>query len=216
MLYRKERTELCEIVHMMFQRFETNTAGGNVSVRMNEDHIIMTPTLMSQQKLCNLKPYEILVVDMNEQKVEGEGGITREINMHMACYLERPDIGCVLHAHPKESLVFATAGLAPPNLTEGTQKLGDIPVLPFAPATSLELAETVRSHVRSLEDSSLPRAMLLRTHGILVLDKTLHKAYDILERIEFNSYVASKVLLFDALNIKKMEDQMQYQFNLKE
>lgn len=216
MLYRKEREDLCKVVKTMFDRFETNAAGGNVSVRMNDKHIIMTPTLMSQEKFCDLKPYEILVVDMNERKVEGEGNITREINMHMACYRERSDIGCVLHAHPKESLVFATVGMNMPNLSEATQKLGEVPVLPFAPATSVELAGIVRNHVVGFgESKSLPQAMLLNKHGILVLDKTLHKAYDMLERIEYNAYIAVKALLFDALNIKKIQEE-KLNYNLLE
>ncbi|MFN2744830.1 class II aldolase/adducin family protein [Bacillus sp. z60-18] len=215
MLYRKEREDLCKVVKLMFTRFETNAAGGNVSVRMNEHHIIMTPTLMSQQKFCDLKPFEILVVDMDEQKIEGEGNITREINMHMACYQEREDIGCVLHAHPKESLVFASLGMDLPNITEATQKLGRIRSLTFAPATSKELAETVRADVNSKKEQPLPQAMLLNKHGILVLDRTLHKAYDMLERIEYNAYAAAKALVFDALNIRKMRDE-KLSFNLEE
>lgn len=217
MLYRKEREELTEVVKLMFYRHETNTGGGNVSVRMNEKHLIMTPTLMSQEKHCNLEAYEILVVDMDENIVEGEGGITREINMHMACYRERDDVNCVIHAHPKDALVFATIGMDMPNLTESTQKLGEIPVLPFAPATSKELATTVKEHVKSLgEDSSLPKAMLLNKHGILVLDKELKKAYDMLERIEYNAYIAEKALLFDALDIKEFEDKKDLNFNISE
>ncbi|MFP7171368.1 class II aldolase/adducin family protein [Terribacillus halophilus] len=215
MLYRKEREDLCKVVKMMFDRYETNAAGGNVSVRMNGDHIIMTPTLMSQEKFCDLKPYEILVVDMNEQKVEGEGNITREINMHMACYKQCSDIGCVLHAHPKESMVFATLDMELPNLTEATQKLGQIPTLPFAPATSKELAAIVKDHLSELPAATLPKAMLLNKHGILVIDKTLRRAYDMLERIEYNAYVASKALLFEALNISKRSEEV-HTYNLEE
>ncbi|SDI92965.1 class II aldolase/adducin family protein [Alteribacillus bidgolensis] len=217
MLYKQEREELCKVVRTMFLRFETNAAGGNVSARINDEHIIMTPTLMSQQKFCDLEWHEILVVNMKEQKVEGDGNITREINMHMACYRERPDIGCVLHAHPKESLVFATMGMEMPNLTESTQKLGTIPTLPFAPATSPELAEIVRSYVQSRDTDGLPLAMLLNKHGIVVLDKTLRKAYDVLERIEYNAYVAYKALILDSLSIKKIEDNTrELEFNLEE
>lgn len=217
MLYRKEREELAKVVKTMFDRFETNTAGGNVSVRVSEEHIIMTPTLMSQQKHCDLKPYEIVVIDMNENKVEGEGGITREINMHMACYRQREDIGCVLHAHPKESLVFATVGMNLPNITEATQKLGTIPVLPFAPATSKELANTVEKHIENLGyESTIPKAMLLNKHGILVVDKTLKKAYDMLERIEYNAYIAEKTLVFEALGIATVNDDSTLDYNTEE
>lgn len=43
MLYEAERRDLCTVVKTMFDRFNTNAAGGNVSVRMNGKHIIMTP-----------------------------------------------------------------------------------------------------------------------------------------------------------------------------
>ncbi|EAD7779329.1 hypothetical protein FFC14_00205 [Listeria monocytogenes] len=216
MLYQKEREDLAKIVKTMFDRFETNAAGGNVSVRMNNEHIIMTPTLMSQAKLCDLSPYEILVVDNNNEVVEGDGRVTREINLHRACYVENPKIGCVLHAHPKESMLFATLGMELPNLTEATQKIGQIPTLEFAPATSPELAEIVRKHVIELGENAVPSASLLNKHGIVVLDTSLHKAYDMLERIEYNAYIAEKALVFDALGIQKLAHDRELNYNLEE
>ncbi|MBF2482620.1 class II aldolase/adducin family protein [Listeria seeligeri] len=185
MLYQKEREDLAKIVKTMFDRFETNAAGGNVSVRMNSEHIIMTPTLMSQAKLCDLSPYEILVVDNNNEVVEGDGRVTREINLHRACYVEN-------------------------------QKIGQIPTLAFAPATSPELAEIVRKHVIELGEKAVPSASLLNKHGIVVLDTSLHKAYDMLERIEYNAYIAEKALVFDALGIKKLAHDRDLNYNLEE
>lgn len=216
MLYEKERQDLAKIVKTMFDRFETNAAGGNVSVKMNEEHIIMTPTLMSQAKLCQLSPYEILVVDQKNEVVEGDGKVTREINLHRACYNENPEIGCVLHAHPKESMLFATLGIDLPNLTEATQKIGRIPTLEFAPATSKELAEIVRKHVANLRDKAVPSASLLNKHGIVVLETSLHKAYDLLERIEYNAYVAQKAMVFDALHIHTLTEEPELNYNLEE
>lgn len=216
MLYEKEREDLAKIVKTMFDRFETNAAGGNVSVKMNEEHIIMTPTLMSQAKLCQLSPYEILVVDQKNEVVEGDGKVTREINLHRACYNENPEIGCVLHAHPKESMLFATLGIDLPNLTEATQKIGRIPTLEFAPATSKELAEIVRKHVANLKDKAVPSASLLNKHGIVVLETSLHKAYDLLERIEYNAYVAQKAMVFDALHIHTLTEEPELNYNLEE
>ncbi|EIA20755.1 hypothetical protein KKC_05130 [Listeria fleischmannii subsp. coloradonensis] len=216
MLYEKERQDLAKIVKTMFDRFETNAAGGNVSVKMNEEHIIMTPTLMSQAKLCQLSPYEILVVDQKNEVVEGDGKVTREINLHRACYNENPEIGCVLHAHPKESMLFATLGIDLPNLTEATQKIGRIPTLEFAPATSKELAEIVRKHVANLRDKAVPSASLLNKHGIVVLETSLHKAYDLLERIEYNAYVVQKAMVFDALHIHTLTEEPELNYNLEE
>ncbi|MCB5952912.1 class II aldolase/adducin family protein [Enterococcus sp. BWT-B8] len=215
MLYQAEREDLCKITRNIYQRYGTNAAGGNISVRLNDEHIIMTPTLMSQNYLCDLSPYQILVVDMNETIIEGYGRLTREINMHMACYRENRKVGCVLHGHARESMVFASQGMDMPNLTEATQKFGQIPCLPFAPACSPELAEIVSSHVRSLGDDVLSKVMLLNKHGVLVLEETLHKANDMLERLEYNAYIAYKALLFDKLGIQKIET-VEHAYNTEE
>jgi len=215
MLYEKERRRLCDIVKKMFDRHETNTAGGNISVKMNEDHFIMTPTKMSQEHHCELSPYQILVIDNNENIIEGDGGITREINMHMASYKHNEKIGCVLHAHPLQSMVFATVGMNMPNLTESTQKLGEISCLDFAPATSEKLAYTVKRYLETNKGKNVTNAILLNKHGVLITDTNLIKAYDVLGRLEYNAYVAEKALVFDKLGIKKMENK-NYDFNLHE
>ncbi|WP_163536124.1 class II aldolase/adducin family protein [Gracilibacillus sp. YIM 98692] len=214
MLYAEERKDLCEVTRMMFDRFITNAAGGNISVRINEEHYIMTPTLMSQAKFCRLKPEEIIVINRDGEVLEGNGKVTREFNMHIAAYDARPDAGAVLHAHPKESMVFASLGLELPHLTEASRKLGEIKTLPFAPATSSELAATVSEYLKSRQDT-LPVATLLREHGILVVDKTLRKGYDILERIEYNAYVNIQAKLFQALG-EYQPSKASFAYNLEE
>ncbi len=198
----------------MFDRFITNAAGGNISVKVSDEHFIMTPTLMSQAKFCRLEPEEIIVINRHGDVIEGAGKVTREFNMHIAAFNACPDAGAVLHAHPKESMVYASLGLDLPHLTEASRKLGEIKTLPFAPATSPELANNVSEYLATRTDA-LPIATLLREHGVLVIDKTLRKGYDILERIEYNAYVNVQAKLFQALGEYK-PDENDYAYNLEE
>ena len=198
----------------MYDRKFTNSAGGNVSVKVSDEHFIMTPTLMSQNYLCNLKPEQILVIDNNENIIEGSGKITREINMHMACYEENSKVGCVVHAHALDSMVFACMGLNMPNISEATQKLEDIRCLEFAPATSPELAMVVRKEVR--QDQTIPKAYLLRKHGVLVVGATLEKTYDMLERLEWNAHIAKEYLIFKQIGISNIDDLADYNYNTEE
>lgn len=215
MMYFEERKDLCEVTKMMFDRFNTNAAGGNISVKVSDEHFIMTPTLMSQAKFCRLQPEEILVIDKYGNVYEGEGKVTREFNMHVAAFETLPEAGAVVHAHSKESMVFASLGMQMPNITEATQKLGEIITLDFAPATSLELAEMVRSYLESRK-GDLPVAALLQKHGVIVVDKTLRKAYDMLERIEYNAYISIHAKMFEALGIYQEEEKKEYAYNLEE
>ncbi len=215
MMFFEERKDLCVVAKMMFDRFNTNAAGGNISVKVDKELFIMTPTLMSQAKFGRLEPEEIIVINRNGEVLEGEGKVTREFNMHVAAFDSCPDAGAVVHAHPKESMVFASLGLPLPHLTEASRKLGEIKTLPFAPATSPELAQTVSDYLTDREDD-LPIATLLREHGILVVDKTLRKAYDVLERIEYNAYVNINAKIFEALGVYKPEEETKYSYNLEE
>lgn len=215
MLYQKEREQLADIVKKMFDRYETNTAGGNVSARVSDEHIIMSPTLMSQKYHCDISPYQVLVVDMDENIVEGDGKITREINMHMVCYQHNRKIGAVVHGHALHSMVFATIGMDMPNLTEATQKFGEIKCLDFAPATSPELANNVKVYLEEKGPDAVLNTILLNKHGVLVTDETLEKAYDNLGRLEYNAYIAEKALIFDKLCIAKIENK-DYDYNLDE
>lgn len=191
MLYEKERLKICETVKLMFDRKLTNIAGGNVSIRASKEHILMTPTLMSEEKHCILDPNEVLVVDKNFNIVEGEGKITRESNMHMGIYETFPEVNAVIHSHPRESLVFACLGIPMPSMTEATDKFGEITTLEYAPATTQELADTVIAYFKTRKDEFKKHGLiaLLRKHGIIVADKNIVKALDDLERVETNAYV---------------------------
>ena len=219
MLYREEREIMCEVVKAMFDRDLTNAAGGNLSERMNKEHFIMTPTLMAQQKLCKLEPEDILVVDKDLNVIEGTGKVTREINMHMAIFEVSEDVRTVIHAHPKESMVFACLGLEIEHLCENTVKLGKVETLPFVPATTPELAAMVKEYMEKRKDeiSKHPVAALLNKHGIILADKNgLKSAYDVLERIEYVAYVNIQAKLLRLAEHVNINDNRKLNYNLEE
>lgn len=216
MRYFNEREELCRVTRLMFDRFMTNAAGGNISVRINENHWIMTPTLMSQDKHCRLTPDDIIVIDRNGVVIEGNGRVTREFNMHIAVYEENDKIGAVVHGHPKECMVYASLGVEMPLVCEATKKLGEVPCLEFAPATSPELAAHVRQFTRERNTKS-PIAALLREHGVIVADTTLVKAYDMLERLEYNAYAHMQGSILKALHVvEEQKPEREFAYNLAE
>lgn len=57
--------------------------------------------------------------------------------------------------------------------------------------------------------------MLLNKQGVLIAEASLHKTYDLLERLESNVYVSYQALIFKELGICKPETQT-YKFNLIE
>ena len=210
-LFSEERKALADAVHLTYYRKNTNTAGGNFSFKTQDkngkEYIIMTPSMMSEAYHVKISPSQVLVVDYDtEEVVAGEGKVTREINMHFACYRTNPEIKCVFHAHAPNAMFWATSHLDMPNLTESTQKVEYIKVLDFAPNTTPELAEIVRQELLST-DGKLPKEYLLDSHGVLILtpgadgEEALNKALQILDTVEWNAEIAYKQTIFQKLGI---------------
>lgn len=192
MLFEEERNKICKFVKNMYDHRLTNSAGGNVSLKVSDDTFLMTPTLASQQYLWDITPDQILVLDKSGNIVEGNGEKTREYNMHMRCYEKNSEITCVIHAHALNSMVFAILGLDIPNITEATQKLGRIRCLPYKKATSMDLANVVGDYVQ--KDSVVPKVYLLNKHGIISVGTSLEKTYDMIERVEWNAYIVLQAM----------------------
>lgn len=209
MPFEHERADMAKIVKFIMERFDTNVAGGNFSFKVvdrdgdygkaGQDYIIMTPTMMSEAYLGSLTAAQILVVEPHTRKiVDGVGNLTREINMHEAVYDANPEIKAILHGHAKEQLAWATMGIPIPNLTEATQKVKGVEVLPFRHNCSEEIAEMVGARIAKLGDAALMHEYLLNSHGTMITVggkdmsglTAIHKAVSVVDTMEFNAHIA--------------------------
>lgn len=209
-LFERERQDLAQVIEATYLRKNTNTAGGNFSFKTadknGKEYLIMTPSMMSETYLGRVSAAQILVVDpQTRQIVAGDGHLTREINLHLACYEANTNIKCCFHAHAPNAMFWATSHLNMPNLTEATQKVKFIEVLDFEPNCSIELAQLVGDKIKA--DQSLPKEYLLDSHGVLILTpgadgmEALHKALQILDTVEWNADIAFKQTVFQQLGI---------------
>lgn len=211
MIFEEERRTLAHAVEMTFKRKNTNAAGGNFSFKTEDkngkQYVIMTPSMMSEAYHGEISAAQVLVIDFDTQEVvSGVGELTREFNLHMACYSTNPDIKCVFHAHAPGSMFWATSKLNMPNVTESTQKVKFIEVLDFAPNTTVELANIVKAKLEK-DGNDLPRQYLLDSHGVLILTpgedgiEAFNKALQILDIVEWNAEIAYKQTVFQKLGI---------------
>lgn len=206
MMFYAERRDLAYTVRKMFDRKDTNIAGGNMSIKVfapdGHPYILITPTFMSETYYAELSPAQILVVDAETyEKIDGVGDITREINMHFEAYEVHPGIRCVYHSHAEESMFWATSGLDMPNVTEATRELGKIQCLPYAPATSKKLADIVHDNLKKIGDKAMENVFLLNSHGILITATELHIAVRIMETLEWNAKIAYQQSVFIKLGL---------------
>ena len=180
--------QIIETGRRMYQRFLTDSAGGNVSLKA-QDRIYITPRYAGARHHWDLPPELINVLDLQRRVLSGPTPISREAEMHLALYAAYPQIGSVIHAHAPNLMVFASARQPMPSVIEYTEKFGTIGLIPPARSHTPQLAKEVVAYMgqKMPEFENHALAVLLPRHGIVVVGHDLLEAYDTLERLENNA-----------------------------
>lgn len=188
--YYEMRKEMCKISKLMWERRLTNAAGGNFAVRMEKNRILITPSLMSEEKHCELVPEDLLLIDYGENILEGTGRLSRESLMHCLILKNFKEIECTIHAHPFYCMPFVTQSKPIPNITEATIGRGEVGCIKYTKAYSEELSQNVYNYFeehRKIAEKK-PIGVIMPLHGVLVSGPNIFKAYSMLERIECDAF----------------------------
>jgi L-fuculose-phosphate aldolase len=187
-LHADVRARIAEIGKLMFDRNLTDTAGGNISVRVGE-HVCITPRYAGSKFQWRLRPEQVLVTDFEGKKIEGEGDISREAKVHYALLNAYPESGSVVHGHAQNVLVFCAANMPMPPVVEATQKFGVIKVSKYATAHSGGLAENLLADFADQGDriKTSAAAVMAVYHGLFVLARDLETGFDVTERLDRNA-----------------------------
>lgn len=179
------RESLCEVARIAYDQRLLDSAGGNLSVRL-EDTVFCSPRYAGSICRWRLNPEDIVTTDLDGVKIAGDGEVSREIRMHVGIYRAFPDASAIIHAHPTNVMVFASLRRPIPPTSEQTEKYGVIELTDEHPARSAELARTVVDTLSRKREMLAEHAIacLLPYHGITVAGRDLDDAYDALERID--------------------------------
>jgi len=184
--YIKERQEMVELVRIMYDRKLTNAAGGNVAVKVDDNKMLITPSMMSEEHRCRLDIDDLLLVDFDMNVLEGYRKLSRETNMHILLLKNFKNVRASIHAHPQYCMVYAAKNMGIPSITEATAKKGDVGIIPYTPGQSIQLAEEVYKYFDSKRElvEKVSIGLVLPFHGVVCIGADLNKAYSTLERIE--------------------------------
>ena len=175
--FKKERKEVARFMKRLYRQGLTTTSGGNISLKVNEDTVLITPSATDKGRM-NWKDVGIMSMDGKNLTPELKPSI--EYEMHLSIYRKKDEIKAIVHAHP----LFATAFTAikckiDTNLTAEARAIcGEPFFVPYALMGSRELASLAAENI---EKSDI---LLLENHGILTAGKNLLQAFDKLEVLE--------------------------------
>src|ERR1700688_4843233 len=166
----QHRADVCVAGRWLYERGYIVACEGNLSVRLDGERILTTPTCMNKGMLA---PGDLAIIDVDVRHLTGDRKASPELAMHLLFYRMRPDVHAICHAHPPTATGFAVAGRALEQalLPEVVVGLGRIPLVRYASPGTAELSAALEPYVPHYD------ALLLANHGAVTCGPDLLTAY---------------------------------------
>jgi len=140
--------------------------GGNVSLRdTHSGYVLIKPSGVRYE---NLRPDQIVILDLQGKVIEGELKPSSDTASHLYIYRHRPDVNGIVHTHSNYATAFAALGRSiPVYLTGHADEFGGpVPCGAFALIGSEAIGKVV------LESIGTSPAILLKNHGVFTIGKS--------------------------------------------
>ncbi|MBI5009962.1 MAG: class II aldolase/adducin family protein [Bacteroidia bacterium] len=175
--FKTERKEVARFMRRLYLQGLTSTSGGNISLRITDDLIAITPSATDKGRM---KWKEVGILNILGENLTPGLKPSIESGMHLAIYKRKPEIKAIVHAHPVCASSFtAMKAEIDTNLTaEACAILGTPVVVPYALMGTADLANAAADYI---EKSDI---LLLENHGILTAGANLLQAFDKTEVLE--------------------------------
>lgn len=175
--YKAERKEVARFMRRLYQHGLTTTSGGNISLRISDDIIAITPSATDKGRM---KWREVGLMNISGENMTPELKPSIEVEMHLSVFKKKRDIRAIVHAHPVCASAFTAMKLKINTCltAEACAILGDPLLVPYALMGTRELASVVADNVMNSD------ILLLENHGILTTGSTLLQAFDKIEVLE--------------------------------
>ncbi|KIL37260.1 hypothetical protein SD71_00655 [Cohnella kolymensis] len=171
------KNTIIDIGKRMYDKEWVASNDGNISARIADDRVLMTPT---RQSKGFLQPDMLTIIDLEGNIIEGTYQPSSESLMHLTIYRSRPDVRAVVHAHPPISTAFAVAGIPLDRyiLPEAILELGKVPIAPYGTPGTPELSASFSGIIDSHD------CFLLKNHGAVAVGEDLMTAYYKMDSLE--------------------------------
>ncbi len=164
------RAEIVRYGALLWQRGLVAGSSGNISIQLGDGTIVVTP---AGRALRDLHAGELVRTDAGGVPLAAGARPTSELPLHVAAYRVRPDVRCVVHAHPTYCTAWSKSGALFPLDTVGAmESLGPIQFTAYAKSGTRELADICATAFAAGADT-----ILMERHGLSSAAATLETAF---------------------------------------
>ena len=201
--YEREINEMVEACQVAAERRYVTSHGGNLSWRVAEDDVLITPTKVNKGKIAF---DDIVIVSMDKRvhfAAEGRKP-TGEVYIHVGIFQKRPDVASIVHAHPPWMTAFALSKprlLAKPFLPEPTIEVGPVALTEYAQPLTQDLADRFDPVIKRYN------AFLMRNHGVVLLSvEGIGRCMELLDMMEVSAKTIAIAEMLGGAKVLDMSD----------
>ena len=171
------KRRICDMGRRLWLKDYTDGNGGNITVRVGDNLVLCTPTLICKGFMT---PADMALIDLDGRQLAGARKRTSEALTHLGIMKRQPAAKACVHAHPPHATAFAIANASVPSclIPEAEVFLGKIGVAQYeTPGTPENAEEVGRIGVDH-------QAILMQNHGVIVWGKDVEDAYWKIENLD--------------------------------
>jgi len=171
------KRQICDIGRRLWERAYVDGNGGNIAIRVGDDLVLCTPTLVSKGFM---KPEDMCLVDFEGRQLGGTAKRTSEILMHLQMMKAQPKDVASVHCHPPYATAFAVAGVVPPTcMIPEYEVFASVAIAPYRTPGTPEMGKLVADLVDK------HNTILMANHGVVTWShNSAEEAYWRMEIIE--------------------------------
>lgn len=181
--------QIASVGHAAWQRDLLCGLSGNISIRLDEDTILITASGTAKGFL---RPEDLSLISRTGDVIMGTKKPSSELGLHLAIYDSCSDCMAILHSHPtrlqalelkKSALVFDSVRLFEAEFW--LKRLLVVPAIaPGSPLLGKECAHSLAAN------TPLPLGIWLSGHGLCAIGMTLHDCLACSEELEHLAQVS--------------------------
>lgn len=189
------REEICRVGRSLFARGYVHATAGNISVRLQDGGLLITPT---DACLGFLDPAQLARVDADGRQASGPPA-SKTVALHARIYGAAgrfdPGTRCIIHTHSTHCVALslqATGEELLPALTPYVvMKVGRVPLIPYHRPGAPDAADAVAAAIDAHGNAGRPiRAVMLARLGPNVWHASPAAAMAVLEELEETARLA--------------------------
>jgi 3-dehydro-4-phosphotetronate decarboxylase len=174
------RDQIADVGRSLYERGLTPGSSGNISVRLSDGSMLMTPT---NACLGTLEPARLSHLAADGTHLSGDLP-TKEAFLHTCMYCQRGDAAAIVHLHSTHAVAVSILSdrdpedVLPPLTAYYVMRIGRLPLVPYFPPGDQALGNAVEAVAAN------HHAVLLANHGPIVAGKSLRDAQYAMEELE--------------------------------